>query len=60
MRRTFVNAGELLVGENVQLYSGETKRVVQKLARPGPELVYNIEMAWIFLYYRKTRVAPSG
>ncbi|MDD3471101.1 MAG: polymorphic toxin-type HINT domain-containing protein, partial [Thermoguttaceae bacterium] len=53
-RRAFVNAGELLVGENVQLYSGETKRVVQKLARPSPELVYNIEVLGEHVYHVTT------
>ena len=43
-RQEFVSAGELREGELLALYSGETKRVVQKLPRPGPEVVYNLEV----------------
>ena len=43
-RQDFVTAGELREGERLALYSGETKRVVQKLPRPGPEVVYNLEV----------------
>ena len=43
-RQEFVSAGELREGERLALYSGETKRVVQKLPRPGPEVVYNLEV----------------
>ena len=50
-RQDFIDAGELYEGEQVQLYSGETKRVTQKLARPGPELVYNIEVFGEHVYH---------
>ena len=43
-RQEFVPAGELIEGERVLLFNGETKRVVQKLPRPGPETVYNLEV----------------
>ena len=43
-REEFVPAGELLQGERLLLYSGETARVTQKLPRPGPHVVYNIEV----------------
>ena len=43
-RQDFVDAGLLKEGERVQLYSGETKRVVQRLPRPGPQNVYNLEV----------------
>ncbi len=44
----------MYAGEHVQLYSGETKRVIQKLARPGPELVYNIEVHGEHVYHVTT------
>ena len=50
-RRDFVPIGEMEVGDLVQTYSGETKRIVSKLARPGPQVVYNIEVANQHVYY---------
>jgi len=50
-RQDFVEAGELLEGEQVRLYNGETKRVVQKLPRPGPEIVYNLEVYAEHVYH---------
>jgi hypothetical protein len=50
-RQDYVKAGELREGEKVLLYSGETKRVEQKLPRPGPELVYNIEVFGEHVYH---------
>ncbi|MBR5242693.1 MAG: hypothetical protein IKW13_00515, partial [Thermoguttaceae bacterium] len=55
-RQDFVEAGRLQQGERVQLYSGETKRVVQKLPRPGPVNVYNLEV----YAERAYRVTPDG
>ena len=43
-RQEFVPAGELLQGERLLLFSGDTARVTQKLPRPGPHVVYNIEV----------------
>ena len=43
-RHDFIPAGELIEGERLLLYNGETKRVVQKLPRPGPQVVYNLEV----------------
>ena len=43
-REDFVEAGKLMPGERVRLVNGETKRVVQKLPRPGPQDVYNLEI----------------
>ncbi|MDR2642642.1 MAG: HINT domain-containing protein, partial [Planctomycetaceae bacterium] len=40
----FVEAGKLQPGEELQLYSGQTAKVVQILPRPGPEQVHNIEV----------------
>jgi hypothetical protein len=53
-RQDYINAGELREGEKVLLYSGETKRVEQKLPRPGPELVYNIEVFGEHVYHVTT------
>jgi hypothetical protein len=50
-RQDYIKAGELREGEKVLLYSGETKRVEQKLPRPGPELVYNIEVFGEHVYH---------
>ncbi len=55
-RQDFVEAGRLQQGERVQLYNGETKRVVQKLPRPGPVNVYNLEVYAEHVY----RVTPDG
>ena len=43
-RQEFIPAGELNQGERVLLYSGETAKIAQKLPRPGPETVYNLEI----------------
>ena len=50
-RQEFIEAGQLLEGEQVLLYSGETKRVVQKLPRPGPQVVYNLEVYAEHVYH---------
>ena len=50
-RKAYIDAGELFDGERILLYSGETKRIVQKLARPGPEIVYNIEVFGEHVYH---------
>jgi hypothetical protein len=55
-RQDFVEAGRLQQGERVQLYNGETKRVVQKLPRPGPVNVYNLEVYAEHVY----RATPDG
>jgi hypothetical protein len=43
-RQEFVDAGKLQQGEELQLYNGQTTKVVQILPRPGPESVYNLEV----------------
>lgn len=50
-REDFIDAGQLYEGERVQLYNGETKRVVQKLPRPGPQNVYNLEIYSEHVYH---------
>ena len=55
-RQVFIPAGELIEGERLLLYNGETKRVVQKLPRPGPQVVYNLEIYGEHVYH----VTPDG
>ena len=55
-REEFVPAGELLQGERLLLFSGDTARVLQKLPRPGPQDVYNIEVFGEHVYL----VTPEG
>jgi hypothetical protein len=43
-RQEFVEAGKLLPEEDLQLYNGQTAKVVQILPRPGPERVHNLEV----------------
>jgi len=50
-RQEYIDAGQLRDGERILLYSGETKRVEQKLARPGSEIVYNIEVFGEHVYH---------
>lgn len=50
-RQDYVQAGSLQLDERVQTYSGDTKRVISKLARPGPEAVYNLEVHAEHVYY---------
>jgi hypothetical protein len=50
-RREYVQAGKLELGERVLTYSGDTKRVLSKLARPGPQPVYNLEVFAEHVYY---------
>ena len=50
-RCEFVEAGKLLPGEELHLYSGPTAKVVQILPRPGPERVHNIEVMNEHVYF---------
>ncbi|MBQ9812162.1 MAG: hypothetical protein IJM54_02505, partial [Thermoguttaceae bacterium] len=50
-RQDFIPAGELIEGERLLLYNGESKRVVQKLPRPGPQVVYNLEIYGEHVYH---------
>ena len=43
-RQDFIPAEQLNQGERVLLFSGETAQIAQKLPRPGPETVYNLEI----------------
>ncbi|MBL8856562.1 MAG: hypothetical protein JNK57_21545 [Planctomycetaceae bacterium] len=50
-RAEFVQAGELQVGERLQTLTGDIHWVQQKLPRPGPEAVYNLEVHDEHVYY---------
>jgi hypothetical protein len=50
-RQEFIEAGSLALGERLVTHQGEAKRVVNKLPRPGPEPVFNIEVWGEHVYY---------
>ncbi len=50
-RQQFLAIGELRHGERVRTYHGETKRVEQKLPRPGPSTVHNLEVFGEHVYH---------
>ena len=51
-RQEFVPISEMEIGERVQTYHGETKRIASKLPRPGPpEEVYNLEVYGEHVYF---------
>ena len=51
-RQQFVPIGEMEIGERVQTYHGETKRIASKLPRPGPpKEVYNLEVYGEHVYF---------
>jgi hypothetical protein len=55
-RNEFVEAGKLQPGEELQLYSDQTAKVIQILPRPGPEQVHNLEVMNEHVY----RVTKQG
>lgn len=50
-RHEFIAIGKMDVGERVTTYHGETKRIESRLPRPGPQLVYNLEVYGEHVYY---------
>lgn len=50
-KKKFVPIGEMEIGERVQTWQGETKRIVSKLARAIPERVFNIEVWGEHVYF---------
>ncbi len=50
-RSEFVQAIDLRVGERLRTFAGESKRVVSKLPRPGPETVFNLEVFGEHVYH---------
>jgi hypothetical protein len=55
-RQEFIEAGKLQQGEKLQLYNGQTAKVIQILPRPGPERVHNLEVMNEHVY----RVSEQG
>jgi hypothetical protein len=55
-RQEFIEAGKLQQGEKLQLYKGQTAKVIQILPRPGPERVHNLEVMNEHVY----RVSEQG
>lgn len=47
----FVPIGDIAVGQPVRTVSGQTKRIVSKLPRPGPNHVYNLEVDGEHVYF---------
>jgi len=50
-RQDYIQASSLEIGERLLTYHGETKRVISKLARPGPAPVYNLEVFGDHTYF---------
>ena len=50
-RQEFLAIGEMEIGERVQTFQGDTKRIESKLPRPGPEVVYNLEVYGEHVYF---------
>jgi hypothetical protein len=47
----FLPIGKMALGERVLTYHGDTKRILAKLPRPGPEVVYNLEVYGEHVYF---------
>lgn len=50
-RQQFLAIGKMNLGEQVQTFQGDTKRIEQKLPRPGPQTVYNLEVYGEHVYF---------
>lgn len=50
-RQQFLPIGEMQLGERVQTFGGQTKRLTRRLARSDPTLVYNLEVHGDHTYY---------
>ena len=50
-RNQFVPIGQMSIGEQVLSYHGLPRRIESMLARPGPQIVYNIEVYGEHVYY---------
>ncbi len=47
----YVPIGQLPIGTRVLTYQGDTKRIASKLPRPGPAIVYNLEVFGDHVYH---------
>lgn len=50
-RQAFIAIGQMELGERVVTFHGDTKRIESRLPRPGPQLVYNLEVYGEHVYY---------
>ena len=50
-RGVFMPIGEMMPGQKVRTFAGQTKRVLQILPRPGPQVVYNLEVYAEHVYH---------
>ena len=50
-RERFFPIGKMEIGERVQSFHGDTKRIEAKLPRPGPQVVYNLEVYGEHVYF---------
>lgn len=50
-RQAFVAIGQMESGERVVTFHGDTKRIESRLPRPGPQLVYNLEVYGEHVYF---------
>ena len=50
-RQRFLPIGKMEIGETVQTFHGDTKRIEAKLPRPGPQVVYNLEVYGEHVYF---------
>ncbi|QDV47328.1 hypothetical protein Enr13x_72370 [Stieleria neptunia] len=50
-RQAFVPIGKMEIGERVVTFHGDTKRIESRLPRPGPQLVYNLEVYGEHVYF---------
>ncbi|MEM7477948.1 MAG: EndoU domain-containing protein, partial [Planctomycetota bacterium] len=50
-RQRFLEIGKMHLGERVQTFHGDTKRIESKLPRPGSQIVYNLEVFGEHVYF---------
>ena len=55
-QKKYLPISKLELGEEVETWLGETKKIVSKLPRPGPTVVYNLEVFGEHVYF----VGESG
>ena len=50
-RQEFLAIGDMELGENVMTFAGDPRRIRSKLARPDPEVVFNLEVYGEHVYF---------